>query len=222
MADDDQFLNDLLNRISSSLNGSASMSDYLQKSSDSDFDCDALINDSDNETQSTSVNGSKETGSSHTQQLNFADLRLDFKVQSVINSQILEQLQQIGKRLDKIENGDCKKTSDKTIIKGTKSLPKTKKVVSTKLKEQRHLITNFLLLILPRKILLFNQNLSNVAGTQLFSKNRYGSQRVGNIEVMVRKRAKWPHEYILSGLTNNASHTTNCQLHSGWLVLVEP
>ena len=35
--------------------------------------------------------------------LDSMDISSQFKVQSVINSQILEQLQKIGKRLDKIE-----------------------------------------------------------------------------------------------------------------------
>ena len=63
------------------------------------------------------------------------DFSSEFKVQSVINSQILEQLQQIGKRLDKIENDDCKKTLDKSKIKGGKAV-KSKKVVTTKLNKQ--------------------------------------------------------------------------------------
>ena len=42
-------------------------------------------------------------------------------MQAVINAQILEQLDRIGKRLDKIESKDCKKTADKTKIKKSKS-----------------------------------------------------------------------------------------------------
>ena len=42
-------------------------------------------------------------------------------MQAVINAQILEQFDRIGKRLDKIESKDCQKTADKTKIKKSKS-----------------------------------------------------------------------------------------------------
>ena len=63
ITDDDQFLNDLLHNNSASLNGSVNMSDSVNDSSDSEIDCDALINDSDVETQSTSVKGAKSSNS---------------------------------------------------------------------------------------------------------------------------------------------------------------
>ena len=53
VADDSQFLNDLLNHKASSINDSADMSDF-HESSDSDIDCDALVRDSESEVQSTS------------------------------------------------------------------------------------------------------------------------------------------------------------------------
>ena len=55
VADDDQFLTDLLNQNSSLLNTSENMSESVHESSDSEVDYDALIQDSDNETQSTSA-----------------------------------------------------------------------------------------------------------------------------------------------------------------------
>ena len=51
VADNDQFLNYLLNHKSSSPDGSANMSDSFQESSDSHIDCDTLVKDSDNEIQ---------------------------------------------------------------------------------------------------------------------------------------------------------------------------
>ena len=51
----------------------------------------------------------------------------DSDVQAAINAQILDQLNRIGKRLDKIENKDCKKTLDKTKIKTVKNKHKTSK-----------------------------------------------------------------------------------------------
>ena len=41
-------------------------------------------------------------------------------VKAVINAQILEQLDRTGKLLDRIENNDCKKTSDKSKAKNVK------------------------------------------------------------------------------------------------------
>ena len=55
------------------------------------MDYDALIQDSNDETQSTSVKSDKNT--SATQSSDSVDITSQFKVQSVINSQILEQLQ---------------------------------------------------------------------------------------------------------------------------------
>ena len=126
VTDDEQFLNDLLNPNSSLHNSSVNMSDSVQESSDSEVDYDALIQDSDNETQSTSVESVKNTSAA--QSSDSVDISSQFKVQSVINSQILEQLQKICKRLEKIENADCKKTSDRSKIKG-KSALKSKKVL---------------------------------------------------------------------------------------------
>ena len=90
VADDEQFLTDLLNPTSSLLNSSANMSDSMHESSDSEVDYDALIQDSDNEIQSTSVKSDQNT--SATQSSDSVDITSQFKVQSVINSQILEQL----------------------------------------------------------------------------------------------------------------------------------
>ena len=53
-------------------------------------------------------------------------------VQGAINAQILSQLEKLGKRLEKIEQNNCRKTSDKTKIKSTKRkaevVQKTKKI----------------------------------------------------------------------------------------------
>ena len=73
------FLNALLHHSSSSLNGSVNILDSVHESSDSEIDCDALINDSDVETQSTSVKSGK--NNNFTQQSNLADFSSDFKVQ---------------------------------------------------------------------------------------------------------------------------------------------
>ena len=102
VTDDEQFLTDLLNQNSSLLNSSANMSDSVHESSDSEVDYDALVQDSDNEKQSTSGKVNKDISDNISS--DSMDISSHFKVLSVINSQILEQLQKTGKRLDKIEN----------------------------------------------------------------------------------------------------------------------
>ena len=88
VADDNQFFNHLLNHKESSANDSVEMSDS-QERSDSDIDCEALVKDSDNVIPSKSGQNTKYNNPSHTSKIDSTDFSLDFKVQSVINSQIL-------------------------------------------------------------------------------------------------------------------------------------
>ena len=208
VADDEQFLTELLNQNSSFLDTSVNMSDSVHDSSDSEVDYDALIQDSDNEIQSTSVKTDKKD--SDTLGLDNMDISSQFKVQSVINSQILQQLQKIGNRLDKIENVECKKTSDKSKIKGTKGVSKSKKLLSAKSdpkleaksETQASKLPTFDSLkedaMIQSKVEQRLQELSELAKTGTIQKLK--SQRGGQVEVMVKNRVKWPHEYILSGL----------------------
>ena len=204
VADDRKFLNHLLNHTDSSVNDSVMMSDS-HDSSDSEIDCESLLKHSDNESQSGSGQSAKYSNQGQTSKHELTDLTADLKVQSVINSQILQQLQQIGKILDKIENGDCKKTSDKSKIKSTKS--KTKKVVNTKLHQQFDTSNEQKLptlqsvkedALIQLKVEQRLQELTDLAKTGTNSKLK--SQRGGNVEVLVKTRVKWPHEYILSRL----------------------
>ena len=194
VADDNQFLNHLLNHNESSAIDSVEMSDS-QETSDSGIDCEALVNDSDNKIQSSSGQNAKYNNPGHTSKIDSTDFSSDFKVQSVINSQILQQLQQIGKRLDKIESGDCKKTSDKSKIKSTKS--KAKKVVRTKLKQQSETYNECKLptlesvkedALIQLKVEKRLQELTDLAKTTTNLKLK--SQRGGNVEVMVKKQSE--------------------------------
>ena len=212
VADDEQFITDLLNQNSSLLNTSVNMSDSVHNSSDSEVDYDALIQDSDNETQSTSAKLDKKD--SDTLDSDSMDISSQFKVQSVINSQILDQLQKIGKRLDKIENVECKKTSDKSKIKGLKGVSKSKKLLSAKSDPKSDAKSEIQISKLPTfdslkedamiqsKVEQRLQELSELAKTGTLQKLK--SQRGGQVEVMVKNRVKWPHEYILSGLNKES------------------
>ena len=203
--DDEQFLNKLLGHKSSSFNDSANMSDSLQESSDGELDCDALLDSPDLETHASSDKTSKQSSSHHVQQTNLADITSDLKVQSVINSQILDQLQKIGKRLDKIENGTCKKTADKTKIKG-KSSSKPKEKIAPKPQQhveafEQNLPTLDSLkedALIQSKVEQRLQELTDLAKTGTTQKIK--SQRGGSVEVTVKNRIKWPHEYVLSRL----------------------
>ena len=231
VADDNQFLNHLLNHKESSISESVDMSDS-HDSSDSDIDCEALVRDSDNKSQSTSGQTVKTSNTGHTSKIASSNFSSDFEVQSVINSQILQQLQQIGKRLDKIENGDCKKTSDKSKIKSTKS--QAKKVVSTKSKQQLETSNEGKLptlesvkedALIQLKVEQRLHELTDLAKTGMNSKLK--SQRGGNVEVLIKNRVKWPHEYILSGLTKervsyDQLSVTQWVAGFGWIMREEP
>ena len=92
----------------------------------------------------------------------------------MINSQILDQLQKNGKKLNKIENVECKKTSDKSKIKGVKGALESKKSVSTKSDTKSDVKTetqtNFPHLILLKKVEQRLQELSELAKTGTIQK----------------------------------------------------
>ena len=102
--------------IETVLKNDSIVSDIANSMSDSDvsvsdLDCSALINDS--KEASSPVNNS--AGSSQTAS-NYSSDNLDPNIQQLINARILEQLDKIGQRLDRIENKKCKKTVDKSKI----------------------------------------------------------------------------------------------------------
>ena len=83
------------------------MSDSDSDGSASDLNCSAIIQDSDNE-DNLNTSSSQDAGPSQQKQQHSTVHKSDPDVQAVINAQILEQLEQIGKRLDKIESKDNK------------------------------------------------------------------------------------------------------------------
>ena len=95
--------------------------------SGSDLDCSGLMNESD-EVASTPITDKNSGGTSKTvTHVNFAKYS-ESDMQQLINARILDQLEKIGHRLDKIENKECKKTADKAKIKNSDNKgAKTKK-----------------------------------------------------------------------------------------------
>ena len=182
------------------------MSDDSENMSGSEVDLDRLVNDSDenesrNDTQAGSSAQSDVTRSSaQTAQLN-AD------VQNAINAQILEQLDRLGKRLDSMEN-QHKKTADKSKIKSSsKSKDKTSgsnvatiasghvSQNSSNLPENIQALRQDALVQAQVEQRLLEITQLSRAGTD----SRVKSQCGGKIEVLVKNRVKWPHEYVLSG-----------------------
>ena len=127
-------------------------------------------------------------------------------VQGAINAQILSQLEKLGKRLEKIEQNNCRKTSDKTKIKSMKRkaevVQKTKKSKSNPVQQPLPSTTLESMkqdVILQAKVEERLQELTELAKTGTASKLK--SQRGGKVEVLVKNRVKWPHEFVLSGTT---------------------
>ena len=120
LSDDNQFLQRFLSHNCAGFEEKLNMSDSDSEGSGSDLNCSAIVQDSDNEDNSNMSNLQEGAGPSQQKQLHATLHKLDLDVQAVINAQILEQLDKIGKRLDKIESKDSKKTADKSKVKGSK------------------------------------------------------------------------------------------------------
>ena len=117
--------------------------------------------------------------------------------------QIFTQLDNLGKRLEKIEGKKCKKTSDRskrkkshkttdTVTETSRSKvnPPQPSVSSTTLESMR------LDAILQAKVDERLQELAELAKTGTLLKLK--SQR-GKVEVLIKNRVKWPHAFVLSG-----------------------
>ena len=199
LAEDKHFIETVLQRsIGSDINTNMSDSD----SSASDLNCSALVNDSDNDS-SVLTNSKNVAGTSQVTGTDNPSQKTDPNMQTLINARILDQLDKIGQRLDKIENKTCKKSSDKSKIKSSgKKSAKTKKVVtndiaSVKTPDLSTSMTEEALLQL--KVDQRLQELSDLAKSGI-PNSKFKSQRGGNVDVQVKNRVRWPHEYILSGV----------------------
>ena len=115
LAEDKQFIDTVLQYDSvSDIDNNMSDSD----TSASDLNCSALINESDDES-SVSTNIKHIAGTSQAPGIDNPSQKSDPDKQMMINARILDQLDKIGHRLDKIENKTCKKSSDKSKIKSS-------------------------------------------------------------------------------------------------------
>ena len=190
--------------------------------SESDIDLDTMVRDSD-EDEMFNTDTQKPSTSDSTQYASPRGATVSDEttnsVQSAINIQILEQLDRLGKRLDNIEkSSQCKKTSDKTKIKKTKSKQsstsrKTETVPQSAAANDQILNTNIGTLrqdaFIQAQVQQRLHELANLANPG--NSEKIKSQRGGKVEILVKNRVKWPHEFILSGL--NKERITYDQLN---------
>ena len=107
--------------IETVLKNNTTVSDIENSMSDSDvsgsdLDCSGLMNGSD-QVVSTPVTDKYSAGTLKTGTHVNSDKNSESDMQLLINARILDQLEKIGHRLDKIENKECKKTTDKAKLK---------------------------------------------------------------------------------------------------------
>ena len=176
----------------------------------SELDCSALVDMSDssdsNPNKVSDGDNSIETGSQQASSSGSDGC----SVQMLVNQQILSKLDQLGKRLDKLESTGCKKTSNPELIKNnkkTKTSSPTKKSSSksASVSSLPHPVTTP---VLPNLVEL-RQNATiqeqvqqrleeltrlNATGTD----TKIKSQR-GGVDIFVKNRVRWPHEHVLSG-----------------------
>ena len=81
-------------------------------SSESELDCRGLIQVSDSD--DASVITARTFDKFHAENAGLSSTCSDSKAQDLVNQKPLEQLKNIGKRLDKLEQSNCKRNVDKT------------------------------------------------------------------------------------------------------------
>ena len=183
LSNDSEFLNRMIQNDQDSDSG---------ESCDSDLNCSAVVENSNNEqvdkhnTQSTSST-SRSTSDIHTS-------LSDVAVQQAINVQILSQLSAISDRLQVLE-----KNNVKNIIKEIKEASKKKTSSQAasitvpptlpdlyKIRQDAYIQSQV------------DQRLRDLASNEN-SGTKIESLRRGPIEVVVPNRVKWPQEFVLSG-----------------------
>ena len=138
--------------------------------------------------------------------------------QTIINQQILAQLTDIGQRFKKLEKTDCKKSNDVTKHTRTRSKPSpnmyTKSTDSTGQSTVNSAVPvseslPFNPITVPSLVdIRQNANiqekvdqrikeLQQLSNTGTDSKIK--SLRGGSVDIFVKNRVKWPHEYVLAG-----------------------
>ena len=123
----------------------------------------------------------------------------DPESQDVINEKILAQLNKLGKRLDSIESNVSKQSVIKTKCK--KSKGKVDSLVTVSPRDQVKKIPDLNVLRQDMSVqALVDQHLRQLANAEKTG-TKIKSLHGGSVEVLVPNHVKWPHEYVLSGLS---------------------
>ena len=152
-----------------------------------------------------------------------SDNGLQSSGQDHINNQILKQLSQLNDRLTSIEQKDqkCKKSVDKSKIKNAKK-SKTKNVAVTHgglAPPGLDGVSGVAHPTIPTQARLRNdteiqqqvqERLRHLADNLVQGNEKIKSQRGGGVDVYVKNRVRWPHEFVLSG--TNKERVTYDQL----------
>ena len=169
------------------------------ESSVSEVDCEALVNSFEQESFSDSATSSTTKQNKFVSKSKVPDVS-----QQAIIVQILSQLDKLGKHLDNSKQNVVKQSD---IDKGKGQ--NVKKVVSSPVASTpSHQVPqipdlNTLREDVPVKALV-DQRLKHLADNE--QKNtKIKSLRGGSIEVLVSNRVKWPHEYVLSGVSKECT-----------------
>ena len=130
---DTEFISRVFDKNNHSQNGSNSDSNDSQ----SDLDCLELLDLSNDDENSKSSNNDLTKNSDTGSHMQASSSSADFSAQSMINQQILDQLQNIGHRLDRLDRKPVKKSSDLKKIE-SKSKPKQ----NTDMKERTSMLSS--------------------------------------------------------------------------------
>ena len=221
VSDDNRFLNTLLENSMLSQQNNSDSSDTDQ-SVNLNFSDSAQSSDDNDQVPSTSDRTSRSFDKFHMEKSQSTSDSVTsnqasrFDIQSAINVQILTQLDNLGKRLEKIEGKKCKKTSDRSKIKKSqKTVAPVTEISRSKVTLPQSAMSSTTLesmrqdAVLQAKVDERLQELTELAKTGTLSKLK--SQRGGKVEVLVKNRVKWPHEFVLSGA--NKERVTYDQLN---------
>ena len=126
--------------------------------------------------------------------------------QTVINERILAQLDTIGKRLTAIEESSASAARPKakkvTVSRGTASLSLSGSFTegdSVKKLPELHTLRHNRSVQDQVEARIRQLSNTDVKGTD----PKYKSQRGGTMDVFVKERVKWPHEFVLAGSTKD-------------------
>ena len=190
-------------------------------SSETELDCSAVVEASDNDDPSTL--DTRSFDKFNTEKVPSTLGSSDHTMQTLVNQKILEQLTSIGKRLDVLEKLNCKKSADKSKIKSKRGKVVEQKVATS---THRHNVdtvglhsgstgqtvsdTQTNAHTLPSlSSIRQNANIQQKVHQRIHelsllpkigTESKMKSQRVGPVEVYIKNKVKWPHEYVLAGI----------------------